>query len=631
MYGGGFGGGGGGGFWHAAGGGGAMHAHLHGALDAGDEDEILGKVYDRRVIGRLPKYLAWVKSRLALAATGTALRTAANLVMPYLVGVAVDSMVKGNFNALNIAALGYLGVSLAMWGGQYLETLQLSYAGQGVLLGMRTQLFDHLHKLSLSFFDQNKVGKIMSRVQNDVDQLQTLVTQDIINLAADAVTLVVIAVVMITMNARLALLTLTVVPALLIVLVIWQKYARRTFIRVRQAIAVVNDNLQESISGVRVTQSLSREAVNFQQFDAVNKAHLDANIDAARLQGFMMPATQILTDGAYVLVLIFGGFQVMAGTMMPGVLLTFLLYIQRFFAPVMELTMMYTELQRSMASGARIFELLDVEPEIKDSPDAIEMPPIKGEVKFQHVSFGYVPDEEILHDIDITVNPGETVAVAGRTGAGKSSLMSLLDRFYEVSKGEVLVDGYNVDSVTQQSLRRQIAIVPQDSYLFSGSIEDNIRYGNMEASHEEVIEAAKAAGVHDFIMRLERGYDTLVGERGGNLSAGQRQLVCLARAIVANPAILILDEATSNVDTNTERVMQEALRHISEGRTCLIIAHRLSTVTNADRIVVLEHGKVVETGSHQELMAKQGLYYQMFQTLSSAPDLEQRGALPVNQ
>ncbi len=601
-------------------------ARLRSALDTGDEDNILGKVYDNRVVRRLPKYLAWVKSPLALAATGTLMRTLANVAMPYLVAVATDNFIKtGNFGGLTIVALVYLGAALLMWGGQYLETIKLSYAGQGILFRMRTEMFDHLHKLSMSFFDHNKVGKVMSRVQNDVDQLQTLLTQDIINITADVLTLAAIAVIMITMNARLALLTLTVVPALVIVMVIWQKYARRAFIRVRQAIAVVNDNLQESISGVRVTQGASREEVNLGQFDAVNRAHLDANVEAVKLQAFMMPIVQILTDGAFVLVLIFGGFQVLAGTMGVGVLLAFLLYVQRFFAPVLELTMMYTELQRAMASGVRIFELLDVEPEIKDSPQAIEMPPIKGQIKFQGVSFAYESGAEVLHDIDLIVNPGETVAIAGRTGAGKSSLASLLARFYEVNKGEVLVDGYNVASVTQQSLRRQIGIVPQDPFLFSGSIEDNIRYGYPEASHEEVIEAAEAAGAHDLITRLERGYDTQVGERGGNLSAGQRQLVCLARAILANPPILVLDEATSNVDTNTERIMQASLHRLSQGRTCLIIAHRLSTVTDADRIIVLEKGKIAEIGSHQELLAKQGLYYNMFEALS-APNLEQQSA-----
>ncbi|MFC2047851.1 ABC transporter ATP-binding protein [Chloroflexota bacterium] len=586
-----------------------------------DEDEVLGKVYDSRVIARLPKYLARVKAWLALGAVGVVIRSLAQVAIPYLVAVATDRFIQtGNLGGLNIIALVFIGAALLVWAGQYMQTLFLSYAGRAILFRLRTEMFDHLQKLSLSFFDHNKVGKIMSRVQNDVTQLQELLTQGILDIVTSVLTLVGIACVMIVMNTRLALLTLTVVPSLGIVVFIWQKYARRAFIKVRRAIAVVNDQLQEGISGVRVIQSLSREEVNFEQFDGVNRAHLNANIDAARLQAFMMPTAQIMNAIAFSLVIVFGGYQVLAGEMGPGVLIGFLLYIQRFFDPVLELTMMYAELQRSMASGARIFELLDIEPQIKDSPKAIELPPIKGEVKFRQVSFGYQPGVEVLHAIELEVNPGETVAIVGWTGAGKSSLVNLITRFYELEKGEITVDGYNVQSVTQQSLRRQIGIVPQDPFLFSGSIEDNIRYGHIETSHQEVIKAAKVAGAHDFITHLEHGYETPVGERGGNLSAGQRQFICLARAILANPPILILDEATSNVDIKAERLMQKSLRRLVQGRTCLIIAHRLSTVTNADRIIVLAQGRIVEVGSHQELLAKQGLYYQMFEALGS-PEL----------
>ncbi len=586
------------------------------------DDEVLGKVYDSKVVARLPKYLAPVKLWIALGASGMVMRALAALAIPFLVGVAIDRLIQtGNLSGLNIIVILFIGAALLVWAGQYMETLFLSYAGQAVLFRMRTEMFDHLQQLSLSFFDHHKVGKLMSRVQNDVHQVQELLTSGILDILTSALTLVGIACVMIIMNAQLALLTLTVVPVLAIVVAIWQKYARRAFIKVRRAIATVNAQFQEGISGVRVTQSLSREGRSFKAFNNVNQAHLGANINAVRLQALMMPTVQILTGIAFSLVIVFGGYQVLAGEMGPGVLIAFLLYIQRFFNPVLELTMLYTELQRAMASGARIFELLDIEPEIKDSPQAIEMPPVKGGLKFHQVSFAYQPGVEVLHNIDLIVNPGETVAVVGRTGAGKSSLANLTARFYEVEKGEVTVDGYDVRSVTQQSLRHQIGIVPQDPFLFSGSIEGNIRYGRIEASHQEVIKAAKTAGAHNFIAHLERGYDTPVGERGGNLSAGQRQLICLARAILANPPILILDEATSNVDTNTERIMQKSLRRLVRGRTCLIIAHRLSTVTNADRIIVLEQGKIAEIGSHQELLAKQGLYYDMVEAIS-APDLE---------
>lgn len=594
----------------------------HSALD--EDQEVLGRIYDWRVMRRLPQYLAPVKSWMVLGAIGMVIRSLASLALPYLMAIATDRFIRtGDLDGLNLIALVFVGAALLVWAGQYMETLFLSYASETTLFKMRTQMFDHLQQLSLSFYDCNKVGKIMSRVQSDVQQIQELLTADILNIVVSILTLVTIACVMMVMNTRLALLTLSVVPVFGLVIFMWQQYARRAFFRVRGAIAAVNAQLQEGISGVRVTQSLSREEVNLKQFDAVNRAHLNANLNATKLTAVMMPTGEIMTAMAYGLVMVFGGYQVLAGQMGVGVLLGFLLYVQRFFSPVQELVMEYTELQRAMVAGTRIFELLDIKPEIKDSPQAIEMPPIKGEIKFTHVSFSYRPGVEVLHDINLTVSPGETVAIVGKTGAGKSSLANLIARFYEVDKGEVTVGGYNVCSVTQQSLRRQMGMVSQDPFLFSGSIEDNIRYGHIEANHEDIVNAAKAAGAHDIIMGLERGYDTLLEERGINLSAGQRQFICLARAILTDPPVLILDEATSNVDTYAERLMQKSLRQLIQGRTCLIIAHRLSTVTEVDRIVVLEYGKIAEIGSHQELLVQRGLYSQMFEALNK-PDKNAR-------
>jgi ABC-type multidrug transport system fused ATPase/permease subunit len=600
--------------------GGGMHGPPHHGGGRFDSDEVLGKVYDSRVIARLPQYLKPVIGKVSIGAGGMLIRTLATLALPYLVGVATDHIVQGDLSGLNMTVIFLAVVAVAMWGAQYLESIYLAYAGQSIIYRMRTEMFDHLHSLSLSFFDTNKVGKLMSRVQNDVQQVQELVTQGMLAMITSLLTLVGIATIMIITNTRLALITLAVVPVMAILVFIWQKYARRAFIRVRQAIATVNSQLQEDVSGVRVVQSLSRENENLGQFNEVNRAHLDANVSAVKLEALMMPMVQILTGVSFAIVIIVGGFQVLDGVMTVGVLVSFLLYVQRFFEPVLELSMQYTELQRAMASGARIFELLDVEPEIQDRPGAIELPPVKGEIIFKDVNFGYEPDKDVLHDINLSIKPGETVALVGQTGSGKSSLVSLAARFYEVEKGRVTVDGYDIQSVTQQSLRKQIGIVPQDPILFSGTIEENIKYGKPDAGHDEVIEVAKMVGANNFISRLEKGYDTQVGQRGVSLSAGQRQLICLARAILADPRILILDEATSNVDTNTERIMQRALRKLTMGRTCLTIAHRLSTVTGADRIIVLEHGRIVEEGSHKELLVKRGLYYRMFQTLSS-PDL----------
>jgi len=597
------------------GGGGPPHGpHGGGRFDS---EEVLGKVYDSRVIARLPEYLLPVKRWIGLGAFGMLLRTLAILALPRLVGFATDNIIAGDFSGLNIIVIIYIVASLGMWGGQYMESIYLAFAGQSIIYKMRTRMFGHLHRLSLSFFDRNKVGKLMSRVQNDVSQLQELVTQGMLAMLTSVLTLIGIAVIMITMNWKLALVTLTVVPVLGIAVWVWQKYARRAFITVRRAIATVNSQLQEDIAGVRVVQSLSREDENMEQFDQINRANLDANVTAAKLEALMMPAVQILTGVAFAIVIIVGGFQYLDGVMTIGILMSFLLYVQRFFEPVLELSMQYTELQRAMASGARIFELLDVEPGIEDRPGAIELPTVNGDINFKDVNFGYEPGKDVLHDINLSIRPGETVALVGQTGSGKSSLVSLAARFYEVEKGKVTVDGHDVRSVTQQSLRQQIGIVPQDPILFTGTIGENIKYGKLDATRDEITEVAKTVGAHNFINRLKKGYDTEVGQRGVSLSAGQRQLICLARAILADPRILILDEATSNVDTNTERIMQRALRKLTKGRTCLTIAHRLSTVTGADRIIVLEHGRIVEEGSHKELMAKQGLYHKMFQTLSS--------------
>lgn len=599
-----FGGGGGGGFRGPGGG-------------RFDSDEVLGKVYDSRVIGKLPRYLAPVKSWIAVGASGMLIRTLTTLAMPYLIGKAADRIIAGDLPGVGIIVIYFVLITLLQWGGGYYENVYLAYAGQAIIYRMRTEMFDHLERLSLSFFDRSKVGKLMSRVQNDVSQVQELVTQGILTLLTSLLTLVGIAVIMITMNWQLALITLTVIPVMMVLVALWQKYARKAFLQVRRAIAIVNSQLQEDMAGVRVIQSLSREEENMEQFDQVNRAHLDANVTAVKLEALMMPMVQISTGVSFAIVIIAGGLQALNGTMTIGVLASFLLYVQRFFDPVLELSMQYTELQRAMASGARIFELLDVVPEIRDKPDAIEMPPVKGEIKFQNISFAYEQDKDVLHDINLTVKPGESVAIVGQTGSGKSSLVSLAARFYEVTRGAVTVDGHDVRSVTQQSLRKQIGIVPQDPILFSGSIEENIKFGRLDATREQVLEVARMVGAHQFINRLEKGYDTLVGQRGVNLSAGQRQLICMARAILADPRILILDEATSNVDTNTERIMQRALRKLTKGRTCLTIAHRLSTVTESDRIIVLEQGKIVEEGSHKELLKKQGLYYKMYQTLSS--------------
>ncbi|MFC1978407.1 ABC transporter ATP-binding protein [Chloroflexota bacterium] len=593
----------------------ATRRSLQGSIDEFDEE--LGKPYDQRIVRRLLKYLSGVKLMITVGATAMVVKSLIVIAYPILVTIAIDSyIVPGNYKGLTLIVAIYIALALLGWGAQYVESRCLNYAGYAVLLKMRTQMFDHLQQLSLSFFEHNATGKIMSRVQNDVQQLQQLLTYGFLNIVTSLITIVGIAIAMLVMQPILGGATLALLPVLLLVLFIWQKYASRAFTKVRRAIAVVNAELQENISGVRVIQSMSREDTNFEQFDAVNREHLGANVKAIKLSSIMLPLVEVLMAAAVAIVILVGGNMVLDEQIGIGVLIGFLMFILRFFNPVRELSMLYTLLQRAMASGARIFELLNVEPEIKDAPGASELPPINGEIKFEDVSFSYDEDVEVLRNVNLMINPGETVAIVGKTGAGKSTIINLIYRFYEIDVGSITIDGYDIRSVTRKSLTSQIGIVPQDPYLFSGTIADNIRYGNLTALDEDIVNAAKTAGAHNFINRLEKGYDTPVGERGGNISLGQRQLICLARVILADPKILVLDEATSNIDVMTEILIQEALHSIERGRTCLIIAHRLSTVTSADRIVVMDKGKPIEQGTHQELLANRGAYYNMYSALN---------------
>lgn len=584
-------------------------------------EEIALKSYDPHITRRLISFVRPYRWPFVFAMLLIMISAAASVAGPYLVKVALDGgLGAGSLSVLRQAVIAYLLLALVQWAATYGRVNIMARVGQSIILDLRTSLFEHLQKLSLSFYNRYSVGRVITRVINDVGVLREFLTWAVLAMARDIVALVGIVVAMLAMDLRLSLITFTVLPIMLAVTIAFRRRARENYRQVRSAISWVNSVLAENINGVRVVQAFSRQDTNYAYYhDTVNHNNLTANLRTVRIASAYPSIIDFLGTVATALVVWLGGSAVVGETITPGILVAFILYIDRFFEPIRDLSRRYDTFQSTMAGGERIFGLLDTPVEVQDAPGAIELPVIRGEVVFDHVSFHYSDDpagvqSPVLQDINLHVQPGETVALVGETGAGKSTLVKLISRFHDPVEGSLRIDGYDLRQVTQASLRRQMGIVLQDPFLFNGTVAENIHFGRLEASDKEVEAVARAVGAHDFITNLSQGYHTSVEEGGVLLSVGQRQLISFARALLADPRVLILDEATSSVDTHTERIIQEALSRLLRGRTSFVIAHRLSTVVNADRIVVIEGGRIVEQGTHSELLTLGGVYYQLYRT-----------------
>jgi ATP-binding cassette subfamily B protein len=578
------------------------------------EEEMFGAAFDGVVLRRFWGFVRPYRRMLAVGIAGVFLFTVTQVVMPLLIRYAIDDAVvvgAAGRELLTVIGAGFILVTIVNYGANILQEMLVGRIAGHLLFDLRRAMYAHLQRVSLDFMDKTEVGRLMSRLQGDVNSLQEFLETSIFAFG-DFVLLLGIMSVLLWLDVTLGLMTLSVVPALLIVRLIWLPYARRVFLRARETSSIVNGALAENVHGIRTIQGMGREQINYQLFGDKARENLKAHLRASQLTNILVPVVDLFTGVAMAIIVIVGGGMVIDGALDLGVMVVFLFYVQRFFDPIRTLTIQYSIMQRAMASGQRIFEVLDVPVAIRNAPDAVDLDDNDGSIEFEHVTFGYEPGRPILHDVSFRVNPGETVALVGPTGSGKTSITALAHRFYDVWEGSVRVGGRDVREVTLESLGREVAMVLQEPFLFSGTVFDNLRYNKLDATREGVEEAARAVGAHEFIARLPQGYDSYLDQRGGNLSLGQRQLLSFARALIADTRILVLDEATANVDSYTERQIQRALARLLVGRTAIVIAHRLATIRNADRILVLQAGEIIERGTHESLVVDGGLYARLY-------------------